>query len=113
MDEIKLPDDMRDLLRASWHRYLDQLQPLRPQLHAYCRRLTRDLWDAEDLVQESPLKAFGMLGRIENPIRNISPLDTPTNGKRPGVTSVNDVVRSGRVTCIATASLPPQLTPIR
>ena len=43
MDEIKLPDDMRDVLRASWHRYLDQVQPLRPQLHAYCRRLTRDL----------------------------------------------------------------------
>ncbi len=58
MDEIKLPDEMRDMLRASWHRYLDQLQPLRPQLHAYCRRLTRDLWDAEDLVQESLLKAF-------------------------------------------------------
>ena len=70
MDDIKLPDEMRDMLRASWHRYLDQLQPLRPQLHAYCRRLTRDLWDAEDLVQESLLKAFGMLGRVESPIRN-------------------------------------------
>jgi RNA polymerase sigma-70 factor (ECF subfamily) len=70
MDEIKLPDEMRDLLRASWHHYLDQVQPLRPQLHAYCRRLTRNLWDAEDLVQESLLKAFGLLGRIDNPIRN-------------------------------------------
>lgn len=70
MDEIKLPDEMRDALRASWHRYLDQVQPLRPLLHAYCRRLTRDLWDAEDLVQESLLKAFGLLGRIDNPIRN-------------------------------------------
>ena len=70
MDEIKLPDEMRDVLRASWHRYLDQVQPLRPQLHAYCRRLTRNLWDAEDLVQESLLKAFGLLGHIDNPIRN-------------------------------------------
>jgi RNA polymerase sigma-70 factor (ECF subfamily) len=70
MDEIKLPDEMRDVLRASWHRYLDQVQPLRPQLHAYCRRLTRNLWDADDLVQESLLKAFGLLGHIENPIRN-------------------------------------------
>ncbi len=70
MDEIKLPDDMRDVLRASWHRYLDQVQPLRPQLHAYCRRLTNDLWDAEDLTQDSLLKAFGLLGRIDNPIRN-------------------------------------------
>jgi RNA polymerase sigma-70 factor (ECF subfamily) len=70
MEEIKLPDEMRDVLRASWHRYLDQVQPLRPQLHAYCRRLTRNLWDAEDLAQESLLKAFGLLGRIDNPIRN-------------------------------------------
>jgi RNA polymerase sigma-70 factor (ECF subfamily) len=70
LDEIKLPDDMRDVLRANWHRFLDEAQPLRPQLHAYCRRLTRDLWDAEDLVQESLLKAFGLLGRIDSPIRN-------------------------------------------
>ena len=70
MEELELPDEMRDLLRESWHRYLDQVQPLRPQLHAYCRRLTRDLWDAEDLVQDSLLKAFGTLGRIDNPIRN-------------------------------------------
>ena len=70
MEEIKLPDEMRDVLRASWHRYLDQVQPLRPQLHAYCRRLTRNVWDAEDLVQECLLKAFGLLGHIENPILN-------------------------------------------
>ena len=70
MGEIKLPDEMRDALRVSWHHFLDEVQPLRPQLHGYCKRLTRDLWDAEDLVQESLLKAFGMLGRIENPIRN-------------------------------------------
>jgi RNA polymerase sigma-70 factor (ECF subfamily) len=70
MDEIELSDEMRDGLRASWHRFLDQVQPLRPQLHAYCRRLTRDLWDAEDLAQESLLKAFGMLGRIHSPVRS-------------------------------------------
>lgn len=70
MDKIELPDEMRDVLRASWHRYLDQVQPLRPAFHAYCRRLTRNLWDAEDLVQESLLKAFGMLGHIDSPIRN-------------------------------------------
>jgi RNA polymerase sigma-70 factor (ECF subfamily) len=70
MDEIELPDEMRDALRASWQRYLDLVRPLRPQLHAYCRRLTRDLWDAEDLAQETLLKAFGMLGRIHDPIAN-------------------------------------------
>ena len=70
MGEIGLSDEMRDVLRASWHHYLDQVQPLRPQLHAYCRRVTRNLWDAEDLVQETLLRAFGMLGRIDNPITN-------------------------------------------
>ena len=70
MDEIELPDEMRDAMRASWHRYLDQVQPLRPQLYAYCRRLTRNAWDADDLVQESLMKAFGLLGHVHDPIRN-------------------------------------------
>jgi RNA polymerase sigma-70 factor (ECF subfamily) len=39
-------------------------------LHAYCRRLTGDLWDAEDLVQDTLLRAFGTLGRIHDPVRS-------------------------------------------
>ena len=64
-------DELRDGVRAAWHRYIDVIAPLRPVLHGYCRRLTGDVWDAEDLVQDTLLRAFGTLGsvftRIENP----------------------------------------------
>jgi len=46
------------------------IAPLRPALHGYCRRLTRTLWDAEDLVQDTLLRAFGHLGFINHAIRN-------------------------------------------
>jgi len=66
-----VPDDLRNELRAAWHRYIDLLAPLRPGLHGFCRRLTGNVWDAEDLVQDTLLRAFGTLGsvsvRIENP----------------------------------------------
>jgi RNA polymerase sigma-70 factor (ECF subfamily) len=70
MADPELPDAMRDELRAAWHRYLDLLAPLRPGLFAYCRRLTGDVWDAEDLVQDTLLRAFGVLGRLHQEIRN-------------------------------------------
>ncbi len=70
MTEFELHDGLRDEMRAAWHRYLDMLNPIRPALHAYCRRLTRDVWDAEDLVQDTLLKSFGGLSRIHDPVRN-------------------------------------------
>jgi RNA polymerase sigma-70 factor (ECF subfamily) len=56
------PQSRRALERA-WEAYLDRLEPLRPDLHRYCRRLTGGLWDCEDLVQDTLLRAFGALGR--------------------------------------------------
>ena len=70
MGDFELPDVLRDEMRAAWHRYLDLVVPIRPALHAYCRRLARNVWDAEDLVQETLLRAFGSLGRIHDPVRN-------------------------------------------
>jgi RNA polymerase sigma-70 factor (ECF subfamily) len=64
------PDGMRDAMRAAWHRYVDLLAPLRPDLHRYCRRLAGNVWDAEDLVQETLLRAFGQLGLIHHRIRS-------------------------------------------
>lgn len=69
MSDLALPDGLRSELRAAWHAFLDHVQPLRPGLHGYCRRLTGDLWDAEDLVQDTLLRAFGSLARIHDPIR--------------------------------------------
>jgi RNA polymerase sigma-70 factor (ECF subfamily) len=70
MDEARLPADLRDELRAAWHRYVDLTAPLRADLHRYCRRLTGNLWDAEDLVQETLLRAFSRLGQVHHEVAN-------------------------------------------
>ena len=70
MGDFELPDGLRNDLRAAWHRYIDLLAPLRPGLHGFCRRLTGNVWDAEDLVQDTLLRAFGTLGSVSVRIEN-------------------------------------------
>jgi RNA polymerase sigma-70 factor (ECF subfamily) len=70
MADSELPDALRDDLRAAWQRYVDLLAPLRPALHRYCLRLTGNLWDAEDLAQETLLRAFGTLGSLHQTVEN-------------------------------------------
>ena len=65
-----IPGAMQDDVRGAWHRYIDLTAPLRPALHGYCRRLTGNLWDAEDLVQDTLLRGFGFLGHVHHEIRN-------------------------------------------
>jgi RNA polymerase sigma factor (sigma-70 family) len=56
--------DMRDLKKK-----FDQLViPHRPALWKYCRMITSSPWDAEDLVQETLLKAYSALPRIFQPL---------------------------------------------
>jgi len=47
------------------------IDPLRPELFRYCRSLAGSLWDAEDLVQDTLLRAFAKLAdvhwQIDNP----------------------------------------------
>jgi len=66
----QLPGALRDELRGAWHRYVDLVAPLRPALHAVCRRLTGNLWEAEDLVQDTLLRGFATLGSIHHEIEN-------------------------------------------
>jgi len=54
--------ELSDVVKASWHRFLDEYEPLRPELYRYCRYLTRSPWDAEDLVQDAMARAFVTLG---------------------------------------------------
>jgi RNA polymerase sigma-70 factor (ECF subfamily) len=68
--DFELTSELRDEARAAWHRYVDLLAPFRPELHRYCRRLTGDLWDAEDLVQDTVLRGFAVLGAVHQPIAN-------------------------------------------
>ncbi|MEM7401582.1 MAG: RNA polymerase sigma factor [Pseudomonadota bacterium] len=61
--------------RERWFRYLDTVEPHRKDLHNYCYRLTQTIWDAEDLVQDTLLKGFGMTARgdlhgDQSPVRN-------------------------------------------
>jgi RNA polymerase sigma-70 factor, ECF subfamily len=41
----KVTDAIRHDVEASWHRFLDVYEPLRPELYRYCRHLTRSPWD--------------------------------------------------------------------
>lgn len=43
-------------------------QPYRRPLWNYCRKLTGSAWDAEDLFQETLLKAFSSLSRVKQAI---------------------------------------------
>src|SRR5262249_16123525 len=57
-------------IRGSWRRYIDRLEPHRPALHAYCRRLTGNVWDGEDLVQDTLLRVFSLLGKTDTKLEN-------------------------------------------
>ena len=70
MADGDFPNALHDDLRAAWHRYVDQLVPLRPALYGYCRRLAGNVWDAEDLVQDTLLRAFAQWGVTYPPIHN-------------------------------------------
>lgn len=63
-----LPDTLPDAMRALRTQFEAITEPHRPALWEYCRRLTGSAWDAEDLVQETLLKAFGALPRIWQPM---------------------------------------------
>ncbi len=71
MAEIPEPSDLRNDLHASWEAYLDLLVPIRPDLYAYCRRLTASVWDAEDLVQDTLLRGFGHLGFLGQEVGSV------------------------------------------
>jgi RNA polymerase sigma-70 factor (ECF subfamily) len=49
-------------IRAPFQQFTQEFEPLRPELYRYCRYLTRTPWDAEDLVQDTMVRAFMLLG---------------------------------------------------
>src|SRR5215813_14205914 len=69
--EFKLSDSMQQATQAAWREYLGLIEPFRADLSRYCRKLTGDVWDAEDLSQDTLLKGFALLGstfhKIERP----------------------------------------------
>jgi len=65
MADPESPFAVQKDVRVPWRKYLDELAPLRPELHRYCVRLTGNVWDGEDLVQEALLRVFGQLGKLD------------------------------------------------
>ena len=57
-------------VRGPWRAYLDSLAQYRPDLHRYCRRLTGNVWDGEDLMQDTLVRVFSMLGKIDANLEN-------------------------------------------
>ncbi len=62
MADAKLSGEVYKNATSAWHRYLSDLSPLRPALFRYCRGLTGNPWDADDLVQETLMRGFSILG---------------------------------------------------
>jgi len=58
-----ITDEITRQMRLAWFRFLDTIEPLRPDLHRYCLRLSGNLWSAEDLVQDTLLRAYAAIGR--------------------------------------------------
>ncbi|HVN85683.1 MAG TPA: RNA polymerase sigma factor [Candidatus Binatia bacterium] len=57
-------------VRTPWRRYLDALVGLRPDLHRYCCRLAGNVWDGEDLVQDTLVRVFSLLGKMDADLAN-------------------------------------------
>ena len=58
---------LNEAVRQPWRRFTEQFEPVRPELYRYCRMLTRSPWDAEDLVQDTLVRAFMILGTSPTP----------------------------------------------
>ncbi len=67
---MKIDEDLAGLTKKAWHLFIDRTEPLRPELYRYCRSLTGSVWDAEDLVQDTLMRAFARLSEASHPIAN-------------------------------------------
>jgi RNA polymerase sigma-70 factor (ECF subfamily) len=58
-------------VRGPWRAFIDEIAPLRPDLHRYCCGLTGSIWDGEDLAQDVLMRVFAQMGKnnpdLENP----------------------------------------------
>ncbi len=62
--------DLTDQIQKAWLEFIDQTEPMRPELYRYCRGLTGTVWDAEDLVQETLIRTFVRSAEVHDSIEN-------------------------------------------
>jgi len=93
-------------VRGPWRKYLDSLAQYRGDLHRYCRRLTGNVWDGEDLMQDTLVRVFSMLGKIDANLENPRAymIRTATN------LWIDRVRRSAREQAILALDLPEETT---
>ncbi|GEL77077.1 RNA polymerase sigma factor [Tenuibacillus multivorans] len=63
-----LSDNLRNLERD----YKEKIEPHRSDLWRYCYFLTNSPWDAEDLVQDTLLRAFSIIAKLYQPVKTKS-----------------------------------------
>ncbi len=71
-DQPKPPppeNPLPNAINSSWRSFLEQCEPLRPELYRYCRYLSRSPWEADDLVQDTLMRSFVALGCLHQEIR--------------------------------------------
>ncbi len=54
----------------SWHSFVEQCEPLRPDLYRYCRYLAGSTWEADDLVQDTLMRSFVTIGCLHQEIHS-------------------------------------------
>jgi len=64
IDRARVNGPRADQMKMAWQRFVEAFEPLRPDLYRYCRYLTRNAWDAEDLVQDALARALVTLGCV-------------------------------------------------
>jgi RNA polymerase sigma-70 factor (ECF subfamily) len=72
-DQPKPPpteNPLPNAVNSSWRSFLEQCEPLRPELYRYCRYLSRSPWEADDLVQDTLMRSFVALGCLHQEIRS-------------------------------------------
>jgi RNA polymerase sigma-70 factor (ECF subfamily) len=68
-----LDEDLLTAVRGAQRAFFARIDPVRPELYRYCRRLTGSVWDAEDLLQEALTRAFARAADSHQRVERVLP----------------------------------------
>jgi RNA polymerase sigma factor (sigma-70 family) len=66
--EYPVIEDIPQQIKSTWLTFVEDIEPLRPALFRFSLQLTGNPFDAEDLVHDGMLKAFGVMAMQEQPL---------------------------------------------